>query len=199
MKTIDIENGCKIFSWCPEIEESALDQMEILAQLPFVKYSCLMPDAHLGMDMPIGGVIACENVVIPNCVGSDIGCGMGAIKTSLKKSDIEDEDLRKRIFHSLSRGIPVGFHHNSQKRVNELGNGFTDVVDALIDKSGIEQYCDKHNPLGTLGRLFMNSSERWVVEITSARFSMMKRIMFGLCFTLVLGTLERELGITLMH
>lgn len=148
MKIIEVDNGCKIFSWCPSIEESALEQMETLAKLPFVKYACLMPDAHFGMQMPIGGVIACDNVVIPNAVGVDIGCGMGAIKTNLNKSEIEDEDLRKKILHSLSRGIPVGFAHNSQKRAKELSRQFESNVNYLIKKSAVE--VADHNPIGDI-------------------------------------------------
>jgi len=147
MKIIEIENGCKIFSWCPDIEQEALEQMKTLARLPFVKHAALMPDAHLGMQMPIGGVIACENVVIPNAVGSDIGCGMGAIKTSLHKSEIEDEDKRKKILHSLSRGIPVGFNHNTQNRSNSLKDYFKSNVDYLIDKSCVGTV--EHNPIGS--------------------------------------------------
>lgn len=133
MKTIEIDNGCKIFSWCPEIEDSAMEQMKVLAQLPFVKYACLMPDAHLGQNMPIGGVIACENVVIPDSVGVDIGCGMGAVKTNLHKSELDNEDIRKQILHSLSRGIPVGFNHNSTKRIAELKETMSSEVNDIVN------------------------------------------------------------------
>ena len=153
MKIIEIDNGCKIFSWCPTIEESALEQMETLARLPFIKYACLMPDAHFGMQMPIGGVIACDNVVIPNAVGVDIGCGMGAIKTSLNKSEIEDEDLRKNILHSLSRGIPVGFSHNSGKRANELKNRFDEKIQYIIKKT-VKDVAKDHNPIGSFENEF---------------------------------------------
>jgi len=149
MKQIEIDNGCKIFSWCPDVEEEALDQMKIISRLPFVKHVALMPDGHLGQNMCIGGVVACENVVVPDFVGCDIGCGMGAIKTSIKKDEIEDEVVRKRILHSLSRGIPVGFAHNSQKRANEIKNDLSKEVDALINKSGIENgNILEHNPIG---------------------------------------------------
>ena len=64
-----------IKSWCPDIEEGALDQAKNLANLPFVfKHVALMPDTHLGYGMPIGGVIATQGVVVPNAVGVDIGC-----------------------------------------------------------------------------------------------------------------------------
>lgn len=67
-----------VLSWCPEIEAGAQDQIDNLARLPFVRHhASIMPDCHSGYGMPIGGVIACDRVVIPNAVGVDIGCGVG--------------------------------------------------------------------------------------------------------------------------
>ena len=60
-----------------KMEESCLMQAVHLAKLPFVyRWVSLMPDTHTGKGMPIGGVIATKDVIIPNAVGSDIGCGM---------------------------------------------------------------------------------------------------------------------------
>ena len=70
--------------WLTTIEEEALQQAKNLANLPFIhKHVAIMPDAHCGYGMPIGGVIATKGVVIPNAVGVDIGCGMLAVRTSL--------------------------------------------------------------------------------------------------------------------
>jgi tRNA-splicing ligase RtcB (3'-phosphate/5'-hydroxy nucleic acid ligase) len=59
-----------------EIENSAKQQMELVMSLPIVVQGALMPDAHAGYGLPIGGVIATENAVIPYAVGVDIGCRM---------------------------------------------------------------------------------------------------------------------------
>jgi len=59
-----------------EIEEGARNQMEIAMKLPVTVAGALMPDAHLGYGLPIGGVLATKNVVIPYGVGVDIGCRM---------------------------------------------------------------------------------------------------------------------------
>lgn len=58
------------------IEQGAMDQMDIAAKLPVAKKAALMPDAHQGYGLPIGGVLATENAVIPYGVGVDIGCRM---------------------------------------------------------------------------------------------------------------------------
>jgi tRNA-splicing ligase RtcB (3'-phosphate/5'-hydroxy nucleic acid ligase) len=58
------------------IEEGARNQMEIAMKLPVTRGGALMPDAHQGYGLPIGGVLATSNAVIPYGVGVDIGCRM---------------------------------------------------------------------------------------------------------------------------
>ncbi len=58
------------------IDQGALQQMEIAMQLPVTVAGALMPDAHQGYGLPIGGVLATQNAVIPYGVGVDIGCRM---------------------------------------------------------------------------------------------------------------------------
>lgn len=65
----DISN-IVIKSWCKQIEQGALDQAINIANLPFAYHHiALMPDCHQGYGMPIGGVLATDNVVVPNAVG----------------------------------------------------------------------------------------------------------------------------------
>ncbi|HEY4150091.1 MAG TPA: RtcB family protein [Chitinophagaceae bacterium] len=59
-----------------EIEHSAKKQMELAMSLPVTLQGALMPDAHTGYGLPIGGVLATDNAVIPYAVGVDIGCRM---------------------------------------------------------------------------------------------------------------------------
>ena len=58
------------------IEQGALSQMETAMKLPVTVAGALMPDAHQGYGLPIGGVLATKNAVIPYGVGVDIGCRM---------------------------------------------------------------------------------------------------------------------------
>lgn len=58
------------------IEQGAVHQMEVAMKLPVTVAGALMPDAHQGYGLPIGGVLATENAVIPYGVGVDIGCRM---------------------------------------------------------------------------------------------------------------------------
>ncbi len=111
MKTIQ-SNGVPIQSWCNTPEEDALNQARDVAALPFMyEHVCLMPDAHSGYGMPIGGVAACVDTVIPNAVGVDIGCGMSAVRTSLREISIED---LKKVLAGIRAYIPLGFNHHKK-------------------------------------------------------------------------------------
>ncbi len=73
-----------------EIEQGAIGQMDIAMRLPVAVEGALMPDAHQGYGLPIGGVLATENAVIPYGVGVDIGCRM-----CLTLYDLSSEFLEK--------------------------------------------------------------------------------------------------------
>ncbi len=73
------------------IEEGAMHQMYTAAKLPIAVAGALMPDAHSGYGLPIGGVLATENAVIPYGVGVDIGCRM-----CLSIFDIDPKELTQR-------------------------------------------------------------------------------------------------------
>lgn len=95
------------------LEESCLEQAYHLSQLPFLhKWVCLMPDTHTGKGMPIGGVIAAKDVIIPNAVGVDIGCGMDFVSTNIRVEDIRkiqtgNGSLVQAMIGGIMRGIPL--------------------------------------------------------------------------------------------
>ncbi len=100
-------NGIPIHLWGDHIEPEAFQQAVHLSQLPFsYHHIALMPDVHPGYGMPIGGVFAADEMIVPNAVGMDIGCGMCAVKTNLK--NIERSQL-KIIVNSIKKTIPMGF------------------------------------------------------------------------------------------
>lgn len=86
------QNGIQFSVFGQEhIEQSAMQQMYTAAKLPVAVAGALMPDAHHGYGLPIGGVLATENAVIPYGVGVDIGCRM-----CLSIFDIDPKDLVQR-------------------------------------------------------------------------------------------------------
>jgi tRNA-splicing ligase RtcB (3'-phosphate/5'-hydroxy nucleic acid ligase) len=76
------------------IEEGARSQMDLAIRLPVAVGGALMPDAHQGYGLPIGGVLATENVVIPYGVGVDIGCRMALSIFDIPETDFEKNDAK---------------------------------------------------------------------------------------------------------
>ena len=140
-----------IKSWLEthEMEVHALQQCKNVANLPFVhKHMAWMRDGHLGYGMPIGGVVACDGVVIPNAVGKDIGCGMGAIRYGYQ--GILSRDIRKKIMGEIRKYIPMGFGENRKKPwlMDELPTVSLDRDLSFIDTQD-QNHIKKQ--MGTLG------------------------------------------------
>jgi len=131
-----------IYSWCENPEQGAIDQAVNLSNLPFIhSHVALMPDTHQGYGMPIGGVIACKNAIIPNAVGVDIGCGMRAMRTNLT----ELPDI-KTIMGRIREAIPVGFDHHKEKQEWGFWSEAPTYIPVIKQEFQSAQY-----QLGTLG------------------------------------------------
>ncbi len=103
------EGKLLVKSWCRDIEDGALQQAKNLSNHPAVTgHVALMPDTHQGYGMPIGGVIAAKGGLIPNAVGVDIGCGMGAIRTNITSAELGDMRRLRKIIEDAKMRIPVG-------------------------------------------------------------------------------------------
>src|ERR1041385_3988905 len=87
------------------IEPEAQRQILNTASMPFVfKHVAVMPDCHYGKGATVGTVLATKGAVVPAAVGVDIGCGMIAVRTSLKRNDIKN---LSSIRAGLERRIPM--------------------------------------------------------------------------------------------
>jgi tRNA-splicing ligase RtcB len=88
------------------IEQGAINQMEIAMKLPVTVAGALMPDAHQGYGLPIGGVLATKNAVIPYGVGVDIGCRMCMSIYDLPEKYLEEnrEPLKKLLIDQTKFG-----------------------------------------------------------------------------------------------
>lgn len=142
-------NNCPVKIWTNYVEKSAMRQIENLTTLPFLfHHLAIMPDVHTGMGMPIGGVLACKDAVIPNAVGVDIGCGMCAVKTNWKVADIPTDVLRKQIMRGIRKRIPMGMdHHKEAQDEKYLSTGHD--IDKMEIVKRRQEYITKE--VGTLG------------------------------------------------
>jgi len=115
-------NARPIKIWTDEVEDSALTQLKNLSRLPFIASNgvACMPDVHAGIGSTVGTVIATDKAVIPAAVGVDIGCGMNAVRLSLKASDLP-ENL-KPLRDEIERKIPlgVGGAHDHSTDIGEI-------------------------------------------------------------------------------
>ncbi len=72
----ELESDAPWRMWGSDIDPAAIEQMQNACRLPVAVQGALMPDAHVGYGLPIGGVLAVDNAVIPYAVGVDIACRM---------------------------------------------------------------------------------------------------------------------------
>jgi len=146
MKKVISTEKLPIKLWLDDIEEGALKQAKNLANLSFaLKWISIMPDSHQGFGMPIGGVMATKDVIVPNAVGVDIGCGMCAVKTSL--TEINTETLKK-IMSEIRKVIPVGFSHQDKKQDESL---MPEILKVPSGKIVEKEYESALKQIGTLG------------------------------------------------
>jgi tRNA-splicing ligase RtcB len=123
MKQVIHENGeVPIKLWTDDIDDNALQQLHNVAKLPFVHSHGIaaMPDVHWGIGATVGSVIPTKGAIIPAAVGVDIGCGMMAVKTSLRANDLPESLTRLRA--QIERDVPLGAggHHRAIAQVNKL-------------------------------------------------------------------------------
>ncbi|MDR2970617.1 MAG: RtcB family protein [Bacteroidales bacterium] len=134
--------------WLDEPEAGALKQAYNLANLPFAfSHICLMPDTHEGYGMPIGGVMATDNVIVPNAVGVDIGCGMCAVRTNIKADSLERKQITQ-IMSGIRELVPLGFDHHKERQEESLMPQDYNIDNLVIVK---RQYLAALKQLGTLG------------------------------------------------
>lgn len=94
------------------VESAAMQQLRNISTLPWITGLAVMPDVHLGKGATVGSVIAMRGAVCPAAVGVDIGCGVNAVRTSLRAEDLPD-DLGK-LRAAIEAAIPVGYAAHKQ-------------------------------------------------------------------------------------
>lgn len=119
-------NRVLVLSWLPEeeIEEGALQQIENAAKHPDVSaHIAIMPDVHQGFGVTIGSVFPTKGVVVPNAVGVDIGCGMAAMKTSVRYDpSLMGKEFWRKWSGKVKREVPVGFNVHPNRTFAALGS-----------------------------------------------------------------------------
>lgn len=98
-----------------KVEATAMQQLYNIAQMPFIhSHIAAMPGVHAGKGTTAGSVIPTKGVIIPAAVGVDIGCGMNALRLSIKAKDLPDNLRAIRL--AIEAMIPVGFNIHKSDR-----------------------------------------------------------------------------------
>jgi tRNA-splicing ligase RtcB len=114
----DQHKPVKIFT--DDVDAAAAQQLRNVASLPFVHHHvAAMPDVHWGLGATIGSVIPTVGAIIPAAVGVDIGCGMNALRLSLRADQLPDNLAGLRA--QIERDVPVGFAGHADDRWCEAG------------------------------------------------------------------------------
>jgi tRNA-splicing ligase RtcB len=123
--------------WGEGLEEGSLDQMRQAARLPVAVAGALMPDAHVGYGLPIGGVLATENAVIPYAVGVDIACRMRLSVYEVPASDLKKlhEQLQKILQRETKFGTGGEWKTPLQHDVLDEDWSVTPVTKRIFDKA----------------------------------------------------------------
>lgn len=114
---VSLSDADNTLMWAAEadIEMAARDQLRNVAALPWTHGVRVMPDVHYGLGATVGSVIAMSRAVAPAAVGVDIGCGMTAVRTTLRPDQLPDDLAALR--HRIEASVPVGFAmHNGEAR-----------------------------------------------------------------------------------
>jgi tRNA-splicing ligase RtcB len=156
-------DGVPIKAWTRGVafEDGAKQQLRNLASLPFIhQWIAVMPDVHAGLGATVGSVVATRKAVIPAAVGVDIGCGMMAVRTSLRADQLPDDlkPLRLAIEAAVPHGRTDHGGKNDRGAWGEVPTSHAEAWAAL--EPGYRRIVDAHqssghtqrvHQLGTLG------------------------------------------------
>ncbi len=123
--------------WGSNIDSLAIEQIENSCKLPISVRAALMPDAHVGYGLPIGGVLATENAVIPYAVGVDIACRMKMTVLDIPVTAIAEQKntLIDAIESEARFGVGATFRKRRKHEVMDKDWSFSSIVAGLKDKA----------------------------------------------------------------
>ncbi|MFA5758738.1 MAG: RtcB family protein [Clostridia bacterium] len=156
--TVGAKNPIKEWTIGVEVEDQARLQLVNAANLPFIyKYVVGMPDMHAGIGCTVGSVIPTVGAIVPSFVGVDIGCGVIAQKTTLKRSMLPNSLRDIRLI--IEKAIPHGFETKGRDNGSwgnppaEVNIAWTKLVGGYEDLIKKHPKCSHKNPCSQLGTL----------------------------------------------
>ncbi|MFA7691955.1 MAG: RtcB family protein [Candidatus Hydrogenedentes bacterium] len=130
--------GAPYRKWGRDLDPQAIRQMEQACSLPVSIRGALMADAHVGYGLPIGGVLATDNAVIPYAVGVDIACRMKLTVLDMPAKSLRDErceDLRRAIETETRFGVGATFIKRRNHDVMDKDWSVSPVLRRMKDRA----------------------------------------------------------------
>jgi len=181
------------------LDSKCHDQLKILMRLPFaVQHIAVFPDASCGYGMPIGCILATDNVVIPNAVGVDIGCGMIAVRLHGLPDVDKVRDVLQNLRELIKQAVPVGhnWHDNmcghedmpaemqsclivgkqydrARRQLGTLGGG-NHFIEIQVDEHG-GIWVMIHSGSRNLGKQVCDYYSKWALEDNAQHYSQVPR------------------------
>jgi tRNA-splicing ligase RtcB (3'-phosphate/5'-hydroxy nucleic acid ligase) len=123
--------------WGSGFEQNAVEQLMNACKLPVAVSAALMPDAHVGYGLPIGGVLATRDAVIPYAVGVDIACRMKMTVLDLPLTALSDDQprLRNALERETQFGMGATFRNRRQHDVMDADWRVTSLTSKLKDRA----------------------------------------------------------------
>lgn len=125
--------------WGDDLEETAVQQIRNACELPISVAGALMPDAHVGYGLPIGGVLATENAVVPYAVGVDIACRMKLTVLDVPLKELGDQRGRTRLANAIESetrfGIGATFKERREHPVMDLDWSVSPITERNKNKA----------------------------------------------------------------
>lgn len=123
--------------WGEDLDATSIEQIQNACKLPISVRGALMPDAHLGYGLPIGGVLATRGAVIPYAVGVDIACRMKltVLDRPVDRLEKETDRLRRAIENETRFGIGAAFKQRRRHSVLDEDWSVSEVTQRFKDKA----------------------------------------------------------------
>jgi tRNA-splicing ligase RtcB (3'-phosphate/5'-hydroxy nucleic acid ligase) len=143
--------------WTSDIEPEAIQQLINVSKLEIVHGAiAAMPDVHVGIGATVGSVIPTKKAIIPAAVGVDIGCGMNAVRTTLRAAQLPDNLYRLR--GQIEAVVPVGFEQHASSKVK----GSQQARTARTLDQRLDSIVAKHKGLMKMQR---NFNATWICQL----------------------------------
>ena len=117
----------RMFIDVDELDSYALQQFVDCLCDPSVVEGAIMPDAHVGYTLPIGGIVSTKDIVFPSFQGVDIACSVSCVELTHSYEELMHGENRKKVFDQIYRDVPVGRRSHKKSQLDKTGSALSSL------------------------------------------------------------------------